>query len=52
MTDHNYELRFFEDHIYFREGQSITLAPAIRVLYVLKGSISVDGKEIGEGEGC
>ncbi|MBT3989911.1 MAG: hypothetical protein HON14_10885 [Rhodospirillaceae bacterium] len=51
MTDHNYELRFFEDHIYFREGQSITLAPAIRVLYVLKGSISVDGKEIGEGEG-
>ena len=51
MTDHNYELRFFEDSIYFREGQSISLEPAIRLLYVLKGSITVNGKAIKQGQG-
>jgi quercetin dioxygenase-like cupin family protein len=51
MADHNYELRFFEDHIYFRDGQSITLKPAIRVIYILKGSLNVNGEEISEGQG-
>jgi hypothetical protein len=51
MSDFNYELRFFEDHFYFREGQSISLNSAIRVFYVLKGSISVNGEDVGEGQG-
>jgi hypothetical protein len=51
MSDFNYELRFFEDHFYFRDGQSISLNPAIRVFYVLKGSISVNGEDVGEGQG-
>jgi hypothetical protein len=51
MSDFNYELRFFEDHFYFREGQSISLNPAIRIFYVLKGSISVNGEDVGEGQG-
>ncbi len=46
-----HELRFFEDHIYFREGQSIALKPAIRVIYVLKGSIAVNGEAVDEGQG-
>jgi quercetin dioxygenase-like cupin family protein len=51
LADHNFELRLFEDHIYFRDGQSTVLDPAIRVIYVIKGPILVNGTQIEEGQG-
>jgi quercetin dioxygenase-like cupin family protein len=51
MSEYNYELRFFEDHIYFRDGQLLSLAPEIRVIYVLKGSVVVNGNKFLQGQG-
>ena len=51
MSDQKCEMRFYEDNIYFREGQTIALKKAIHVFHVLKGSITVNGDEIGEGQG-
>lgn len=47
----NYELRFFEDRYDRDGGETVDLNPAIRVIYVVEGSIEVDGAQFTAGQG-
>lgn len=48
MGNYTHQLRFFADRI---DGGSASLAPAIRVIYVVAGSVKINGADCNEGAG-
>jgi len=51
VSDHTHELRFFADHLESREGQSVSLSPAVRVVFVETGVAEINGQRLNAGEG-
>ena len=51
MSDFNFELRFYEDQYEGAEDYRVVLDAAIRVIYVLGGSIEVDEDILTVGQG-
>ena len=48
MSDYTHQLRFFADRI---DGGAASLAPAIRVIYVVAGSARINGADCDQGAG-